>query len=217
MAEKHPDELVLLSYVEEELDDHARRDVAEHLVACRTCADQVRRLEAGRDALQAAPVLELPPTRRAEILAALPERPDPWRLFRPVKRVLVVAAPAAAAATVFAALIVGGMQLGGGGDDDSGDAGGEAAEAGGDEGAADTRGTEMSTGAGTEATPQTLQQANLVVRVQGPAAEVVRILEDEGISAEADSPLIVVADARARAVLAALAGRPRGAVTVYVR
>jgi hypothetical protein len=217
MAEKHPEELVLLSYVEEELDDPARRDVAEHLVACRTCADQVRRLEAGRGALQAAPLLELPEARRDEILSALPDRPDPWRLLRPVKRALVVAAPAAAAATVFAALIVGGMQLGGGGDDESGDAAGEAAEAGGDEGAADTRGTEMSTGAGADATPETLQRENLVVRVQGPAAEVVRILQDEGIPAEADSRLIVVADARAGEVLAALSGRPRGAVTVYVR
>lgn len=218
MAEKHPDELVLLSYVEEELDGPARQDVAEHLVACRTCADQVRRLEAGRDALQAAPLLELPDTRRAEILSALPERPDPWRLFRPVKRAFVVAAPVAAAAVVFAALIVGGMQLDGGGDDDSGDAG-EAAQAGGEESGGGTTGVmEADTGVTSTVAPALdFRKANLVVRVRGPAAEVVRILENEGIPAEVESPRVVVADARARAVRATLGGRPRGNVTVYVR
>jgi anti-sigma factor RsiW len=209
MAEKHPDELVLLSYVEEELDAPARRDVVEHLVACRTCADQVRRLEAGRDALQAAPLLELADARRAEILSALPDRPDPWRLFRPVKRALVVAAPVAAAGAVFAALIVGGMQLDGGGDDDSGDA------ARGEEGAADTRALQEDTGA-TEATPQAAKPS-LVVRVRGPAPEVVRILENEGISAEADSARVVIADALAVEVLTALGARPPGHVAVYVR
>jgi anti-sigma factor RsiW len=208
MAEKHPDELVLLSYVEEELDDPARRDVAEHLVACRTCADQVRRLEAGRDALQAAPLLELADARRAEILSALPDRPDPWRLFRPVKRALVVAAPVAAAAAVFAALIVGGLQLDGGGDD-SGDA------AGGEEGAADTRALQADTSA-TEATPQA-DKGSLVVRVRGPAPEVVRILENEGISAEAESAKVVIAEALAVEVLTALGGRASGNVSIYVR
>ena len=60
MAEKHPDELELLSFVEEELDDDARHEVAEHLVACRSCTDQVRRLEAGREALRAAPAPRAP-------------------------------------------------------------------------------------------------------------------------------------------------------------
>jgi hypothetical protein len=209
MAEKHPDELVLLSYVEEELDDPARRDVVEHLVACRTCADQVRRLEAGRDALQAAPLLELADARRAEIRSALPDRPDPWRLFRPVRRALVVAAPVAAAAAVFAALIVGGMQLDGGGDDDSGDA------ARGEEEAADTRALQADTGT-MEATPQAAKPS-LVVRVRGPAPQVVRILENEGISAEADSARVVIADALAVEVLTALGARPPGNVAVYVR
>jgi hypothetical protein len=208
MAEKHPDELVLLSYVEEELDDPARQDVVEHLVACRTCADQVRRLEAGRDALQAAPLLELADARRAEILSALPDRPDPWRLFRPVKRAFVVAAPVAAAAAIFAALIVGGMQLDGGGDDDSGDA------ARGEEEAADTRALQADTGT-TEAAPQA--KPSLVVRVRGPAPEVVRVLENEGISAEADSARVVIADALAVEVLTALGARPPGNVAVYVR
>jgi hypothetical protein len=211
MAEKHPDELELLSYVEEDLDDPVRRDVAEHLVACRTCADQIRRLHAGRDALQAAPLLELPDARRAELLSALPERADRWRVLRPVKRALVVAAPVAAAAAVVGVVIVGGMQLDGGGDDDAGDAGG-AGEA------ADTSMVQGDTRAAQpEASPLNLDDATLVVRVQGPAAEVVLILENEGLPAEIPSARVVVADARAGEVLAALSGRPRGNVTVYVR
>ncbi len=210
MAEKHPDELELLSFVEEELGDTAHRDVAEHLVACRTCADQIRRLQAGRDALQAAPLLELPDARRAEILSGLPERPDPWRLFRPVKRALVVAAPAAAAATIFAALIVGAMQLdgGGGGDDDE--------AAGGDAASAETFSSQDS-GATEEMTPESDQARTVVLKVRGPAVEVVRALENEGIEAEVESSVAVVAEARAGEVKAALADRPGGNVTVYVR
>jgi hypothetical protein len=218
MAEKHPDELLLLSYVEEELDDPARRDVVEHLVACRTCADQVRRLEAGRAALQAAPLLELPDARRADILSALPERPDPWRVFRPVKRAFVVAAPVAAATAVLAALVIGAVTLDlGGGDDDSGDAG-QAAEGGGETSGTDAPRIESDTGVTSTAGPVLdLRKANLVVRAQGPAAEVVRTLESEGIPAEVESPRVVVADARAREIRAALDGRPRGNVAVYVK
>jgi hypothetical protein len=206
MAEKHPDELELLSFVEEELDGETRREVGEHLVACRSCADQVRRLEAGRAALRAAPLLELPDGRREEIMASLPERRDPWRLFRPAKRVLVIAAPVAAAAALVGVFVLGGTQLGGGGDaDDSG----EAAEAGGTilEEAAD---------AGQEASPQ-FDAAALVRMVQGPPAEIVRLLEDEGITAEVDPQGNVAAEGRIGEVRAALAGRPAGNVAVYVR
>ena len=209
MAEKHPDELVLLSYVEEELDDRARQDVVEHLVACRACAGQVRRLEAGRDALQAAPLLELPDARRSEILSALPDRPDRWRLFRPVKRGLVIVAPVAAAATVFVALIVGGMQLDGGGDDDSGDA------AGGDVAAADTQ--QQDAGPEEVAPFSTLEDATVVRQVKGPAAEVLRVLANEGITAQIVDPRSILADARAGEVRVALADRPSGGVAVYVR
>ena len=122
MAEKHPNEIELLSFVEEDLGADARRDVAEHLVACRTCADQIRRLETGREALRSAPSLELPDERRDQILASLPEQPDPWRRFRPVKRALVIAAPVAATAAVAALFVVGVTQLDLGGDDDAGEA-----------------------------------------------------------------------------------------------
>ena len=208
MAEKHPSELELLSFVEEELDEGARRDLAEHLVACRSCSDHVRRLEAGRATLRAAPMLELSDARRGEILAALPERPDRWRLFRPVKRAVVIAAPVAAAAALVGVFVLAGTQLRSGGDDDA--ASGDAAEA---------TVLEDEAGGAEEAAPERAipEGATLVRAVQGPAAEVVRVLELQGISARVDAAGAVEADALAAAVEGALADRPEGDVPVYVR
>jgi anti-sigma factor RsiW len=208
MAEKHPSELELLSFVEEELDDGARRDLAEHLVACRSCSDHVRRLETGRAALRAAPMLELSEERRGEILNALPEQPGPWRRFRPVKRAVVIAAPVAAAAALVGVFVLAGTQLGSGGDDDA--ASGDAAEA---------TMLEDAGGGADEAAPERIipEGATLVRTVQGPPAEVVRLLELQGITARVDAAGAVAADARAAAVEDALADRPEGDVAVYVR
>jgi len=211
MAEKHPDELELLSYVEEELPADARRDVVEHLVACRACAESVRRLEAGRDALRASPLLELPEERRREALAGLPERRDPWRPFRPVRRAILVAAPVAAAAAFVGVFVFAAVQLRGGGEDDA-DSAGEAAqvaeEAGGE--------AEMDRAQDADTSVQTLTQGELVRSVAGPPTEVVRILRREGIPAEVVEGA-VVAESRRGEVTAALAGRPAGPVEVYVR
>jgi hypothetical protein len=212
MTEKHPDQLELLSYVEDELDTGPRQELAGHLAACPSCAEQVRRLEAGRDALVASPLLDLPEGRREEILASLPERPDRWRLFRPVKRALIVAAPVAGAAALIGVFVLAGTQLGGGGDDDSG--GGDAAQVGAGEGGQTTE-----QGPEAESVPlrDELAGATLVRSAQGPPAEIVRVLERGGIPAEVDSEGRVIAEARAGEVAAALAGRPPGDVPVYVR
>ena len=211
MAEKHPDELELLSYVEEELTADERRDVAEHLVACRACAESVRRLEAGRDVLRASPLLELPEERRREMLSALPERRYPWRPFRPVRRAILVAAPVAAAAAFVGVFVFAAVQLGGG--DDSGDEGAQVAEDAG--GGADAADTGRADDADTSA--QALEtKGPPVVSVAGPPAEVVRVLRREGIDAEVVEST-VVADARAGEVEAALADRRAGPVEVYVR
>jgi hypothetical protein len=219
MAEKHPSELELLSFVEEELDADEHRDVSEHLVACRPCADQIRRLEAARQALRSAPPLELPEERRDEILASLPERPDPWRRFRPAKRVLVIAAPVAAAAALVGVFVVGGTQLGSSGDDDSGEAADVAAEeSGGADEPAPQRMEAAPTATEEAAAPQDAPAGTtFVLFVQGPAAEIVRLLAAEGIAAEVDPGGGVVAEARAGEVRAALAGRATGTVPVYVR
>ena len=216
MAEKHPNELELLSFVEEDLGAGARRDVAEHLVACRTCTEQVRRLEAGREALRSAPSLELPDERRDEIFAALPERPDPWRRFRPVKRAFVVAAPVAATAALAALFVVGVTRLDVGGDDDAGDAASPAAA---EEGANDDSGLEATTGAASEAAPMVTppEGTTFVQFAQGPPAELVRLLAGEGIQAKVEPGGGVIAQARAGEVRAALASRAIGDVPVYVR
>jgi anti-sigma factor RsiW len=218
MAEKHPSELELLSFVEEELDGEARRDVAEHLVACRTCADEIRRLEAARDALRSAPLLELPDERRDEILASLPERRDRWRRFRPARRALVIAAPVAAAAALVAVLVVGGTQLRSSGDDEQGEAADVAAEESAGGGATAPRETEAApTATGEAAVPAGPPGTTFVLLTQGPPAAIVRALQDEGIEARVDPGGGVVAAAQAADVRAALAGRPDGSVPVYVR
>jgi hypothetical protein len=203
MAEKHPDEFELLSYVEEELASDARREVAEHLVACRSCTQHVRRLEAGRTALRVAPPLELSDERRARMLSALPERREPWSFKGPLKRVLVIAAPVAAAAALIGVVVVNGPY----GGDDAGDAGADAAEGGGEV-------MELSTGAADQSTPLV---GTLVRNVAGPAGAVVDLLAAEGISAEANQDGSVTAQGTAAEVRAALEGRPGGIVAVYVK
>jgi hypothetical protein len=207
MAQKHPDELELLAFVEEEVDGDARQEVAEHLVACRSCADQVRRLEAGREALRGAPMLELPDERHAEIMASLPERRDPWRFLRPAKRVLVIAAPVAAAAALVGVFVVGGNGLGGGGDEEGATPAAEAEAPVRDQG-----------GGAEESAPQLDRaEATLVRSVKGPADAIVQALAAAGITARVDPSGAVVADGRLTDVRAALAERASGNVPVYVR
>jgi anti-sigma factor RsiW len=207
MAEKHPDELELLAFVEEELDLGTRQEVAEHLVACRACAVQIRRLEAGRERLRSAPLLDLPDDRHAEIMASLPERRDPWRLFRPAKRALVIAVPVAAAAALVGVFVLGGTQPVGGGDEEAATPAAEADATVRDQ-----------AGAAKEVAPQLdLPGAILVRSVNGPAEAVVQALETAGITARLDPSGAVVADGRLTDVRAALAGRADGDVRVYVR
>jgi hypothetical protein len=212
MPEQHPADLTLLSYVEDELAPAARQDVAEHLVACRACADHVRRLEAGRAALRSAPPLELSDERRARMLAELPDRHPRRSLSDYLRRGALIAAPVAVAAGLAAVVFTTEPNFGGGGDDDDA---GEAAEGGGD--AADAGAAqEMSTGAADQTSPLTTQ-GTLVRNVAGPASSVVNALAAEGITAEIDENGAVIAEGTAAEVRAALQGRPSGIVAVYVR
>lgn len=209
MAEKHPDELALLAYVEDDASAEERATVAEHLAACPACAESVHLLAAGRDALRAAPLLELPSERRDEILAALPERRDPWRLFRPARRALVVAAPVAAAAALVLVFVVAGLPDRGGGDEESAAVAEDAAEGGAE---LEQDGDD----AATEAAPATAPEGTLLRSVQGPPAEVVRVLEAAGIPAEVVGGQVVATGTEGD-VREALEGRPNGGVDVYVR
>ncbi|MGH3039571.1 MAG: anti-sigma factor family protein [Gaiellaceae bacterium] len=213
MTENHPDQLELLAYVEEELDPSPRRELGEHLRTCSACGEQVRRLESGREALQAAPRLELPGDRIETIMSSLPERPDPWGFLRPVRRALVVAAPVAAAAALVGVFVLAGTQLGGGGNGDSD----EAAQLGADEAGGEA--TEEDRDPEPEAAPlQDAPEGTTFVRTaEGPVGAIVRALEREGIQAEVDAQGRVIAEGRAGEVRAALTGRPTGDVPVYVR
>jgi anti-sigma factor RsiW len=202
MVGTHPDEHALLAYTDGERDPA----IVEHVAACPACAEQVRLLEAGRDALRSAPLLELGEERRRELVASLPERRERWA---PLRGRLGPAA-AAAAALVFVAGIVALATLPNGGGDEAGEVGGPALEA--QEGA----------GGGEEVPTATTGKraaelaAAPVRRVQGPVEEVIRLLQSQGIPAVQRDGSVVAVGARDE-VRAVLSGRPRGRVAVYVR
>jgi anti-sigma factor RsiW len=210
MAEQHPSEITLLSYVEDDLTPDNRQDVAEHLVACRACADNVRLLEAGRTALRSAPPLQLSDERRARMHAALPDRHPRRTLSDYVRRGLLIAAPVAVAAGLAAVVFTTDPQFGGGDDDDAAE--NAAVDAGQAEGGGDAE-MEQSTGAADATAAGTL-----VRNVAGPASAVVNALAAEGIEAEINEvDGSVTAQGTAADVRAALEGRPSGIVAVYVR
>ena len=132
-----------------------------------------------------------------------------------MKRALVIAAPVAATAAVAALFVVGVTQLDlGGGDDDAGEA------------ARRPPRKAPATAAGSTRRPRRPRRrrwrrrpegTTFVQFTQGPPAEIVRLLEGEGIEAEVEPGGGVIAEARAGEVRAALAGRATGDVPVYVR
>jgi hypothetical protein len=209
MAEQHPSEVTLLSYVEDELTPDTRQDVADHLVACRECAGHVRRLEAGRAALRAAPPLELSDASRARIMAELPDRHPRRTLSDYVRRGFLIAAPVAVAAGLAAVVFTTDPQFGGGDDDESAGEGAAVAEESGGQAEQEM----MSTGAADTALPA----GTLVRNVAGPASVVVDALAAEGIEAEVNEDGSVTAQGTVAEVRTALEGRPSGIVAVYVR
>jgi hypothetical protein len=168
----------------------------------------VRRLEAGRAALRSGPPLELSDERRAQMLAALPDRRPRRSLSDYVRRGVLIAAPVAVAAGLAAVVFTTDPQFGGGDEGESADEGAAVAE--------ESGGQEMSTRAADQSVP--LTAGTLVRNVAGPAPAVLNALAAEGIEAEIDENGAVVAQGATVAdVRAALAGRPSGIVAVYVR
>jgi hypothetical protein len=208
MAGTHPDEHALLAYA----DGDRQPAVAEHVAVCDACSEQVRLLEAGRDALRSAPLLELGEKKRQELIASLPERRERWAAF---SRRLGPAAAAAAALVLVAGIVALATLAGGGGQEagEEGGGGGQALESD----RAGGGGAEAPTVAKTETGNRTLDAAAAPVRrVQGPPEEVIRLLQSRGIpAAQRDGSVVAVGDRDE--VRAALAGRPRGRVAVYAR
>jgi hypothetical protein len=216
MAGIHPEELELLAYLEGELDDRRRGQVASHLETCEICADDLRAAETGRAALRSAPMLELPAERLEALLTRLPARAStsPGLLRR--------ALPVAAALAAVAALAGGAFVLGTSGrGDDSGSAGGltqdEASSAGG--GGADTRGSagEVQDGSTTQ-TFQDAQSAPLKAKsVAGSPASVARRLRRVGFDARVDSGTVIVQGATDAEVRKAREAFDSGSVPVFFR
>jgi anti-sigma factor RsiW len=208
MAGMHPDELELLAYLEGELDDPRRAEVASHLETCDRCAQELRRAETGRAALRSAPVLELRAGRLEAMLTRLPSRAaSPPGLIR---RML----PVAAALAAVAALAGGAFVLGtsGGGDDEgaSGMAQDEASDAGGGEAAATTEGA-------TTDTRQSAPSTGKTALVAGSPTSVARRLRRDGFDARAVDGSVIVRGATAAEVRKALETFDPGPVRVVAR
>jgi hypothetical protein len=200
----HPDETQLFAYVEGE---PTAPDVAGHVRDCAVCADRVAELEAGRDALRAAPLLQLPDRRSRSIFEQLDRSAeerrarvrrlrdgDGWWAWSP-KRLVAVLTPIAAilaVVTVFAS-------TSGTGDDQAG----ERAAAG-------------STTAGAADQESALAAPAAVRSVAGTAGQVARFLQQQGLDAEAVDGRVEVRNAGPERVRQALVGIDDGAVPVVI-
>jgi negative regulator of sigma E activity len=183
----HPEDVELFDYVEGDLPRGRRAELKLHLASCARCTEQVARVQAGRDALRAAPFLELPPAHRAAILRDLPARPRsperaPWLSAK--RLVAALATVAVVAAAVVAVVTTG-----------DGSTGEEAA----------------ATGAGGGATQElaTPQDAKAFssLKAPGPAAAVADELRREGIAARVVGDHVEVHGATRSDVRRALADR----------
>jgi anti-sigma factor RsiW len=208
MAGMHPEELELLSYLEGNLDDTRRGQVASHLETCERCAQELRAVEAGRAALRSAPMLELPRERLEAMLTRLRSRAaTPPGVIR--RALPVAAALAAVAALAGGAFVLG--TSGEGGDDAAGVAQDEASDAGGGGEAAAT--TDGSTTDKRQSAPSTGKAA----LVAGSPTNVARRLRRDGFDARAVNGRVIVRGATAAEVRKALETLDTGPVRVVVR
>jgi anti-sigma factor RsiW len=226
MDSRHPEDVDLLAYVDDELPNDRRRALAGHLDDCDTCAETVAKLEAGRDALRAAPLMQLPPTMRERMTMTLdrfgPDRRQPLRrTYVSRMRLVTILAPVA----IVLALIVTIADLTGNAESDR-EAGGDAAMQAEPEGAEEGGGAEApeATGGGAESAEDEAAPSNrttalgLVVRdVAGPRRDVVAQLRRQGLDVRVVGPRsVVVVGATAEEVERALRGRAPGRVRVAV-
>jgi anti-sigma factor RsiW len=137
----HPDDIDLFDYVERDMPDARRAELEVHLASCAQCAEQVARVQAGREALRESQLLQLSAPRRDAILLDLPpQRRERRRASFSLKPAIAALAVAGVAAAITVAVIT---VDGTGGDDES--AGGAAAvTAGAAAGEAGGGGTEAS-------------------------------------------------------------------------
>jgi anti-sigma factor RsiW len=196
VAGTHPDDFELFDYVEGDLPVSRLAEVQSHVAECRHCAEQVHKVELGRDALRESQSMHLPERRGEAIFMNLPTRarePGARRGLSP-KQLLAVLTPLIALAAVVGVLANGRSS----GNDQSAGAtaasGGATAAAGG--------------GAEAERAP--------VRTVVGPAADVSSELRRKGFSTQVLGDRVVVTGATPKAVRLALADRGPGDVVIVV-
>ena len=191
VAEMHPHEIELFEYVEDELPQARREEIAAHLATCGVCAAQVELAAAGREALRGTELLELPEDRREAILRNLPA---PERVPRERRGFLSKKLVAGVAAT---AVLVNSNPNSG---DES--SAGAAAEAAG----------QTSGGGKTDSS-----QVRASLFAIGPAAAVAADLRKKGFKASVQADRVVVRGATEAQVREALADRGPGDVEVVVK
>ena len=197
VAGTHPDDIELFDFVEDDLPQVRRDEVAAHLATCSVCTEQIRRVEAGRAALAETEYLHLPKDRHEAILRSLPERGRAQgenRAFSP-KVALVLVTVFIAVAAVVGALVNSNQRSG-----DESSAGGVAAATSGD---------------GVEEGTAQVPQADLLAG--GSAAAVAEELREKGFRAVVQDDRVVVQGATKRQVREALADRGPGDVEVVVK
>lgn len=214
----HPDDLELFEYVEGDLDDARRPDVAVHLASCERCAGEVRLLEAGKQALREAPLLSLPPKGTEALLRGLPRQTERARVpfsFSP-RRLVAVLAPVAAVAVAVGVIV-----------STTGNREEERAAVPAEAPAAQAlKSTEEVGGVAAEAAPAPEEPAGDAAApslaagafraVAGPPEEVAAFLREGGFDASVVEGAVEVRGADPTAVEQALAGRPDGDVAVVI-
>src|SRR3954452_9489359 len=206
VAGTHPDDLELFDYVEGDLPQARLAEVQRHVSECEACANQVRKVEIGRDALRESQFMHLPERRGEAVFMNLPTRarePGTRRGLSP-KKLLAVLTPLIAVAVIVGVLVNGGSS----GRDDRAAGGGVAALGKG--GAAAGGGAAAVDNGGAEAKRAPLRT------VLGPAAEVSSELRRKGFSTQVLGDRVVVKGASAKAVRRALADRGPGDVVIVV-
>jgi anti-sigma factor RsiW len=199
VSDTHPHDIELFEYVEGELPEARRDEIAEHLATCRVCAEQVELTAAGRQALQGVGLTEMPEDRRDEILRNLPRQEPERALGQRVRfpRGLLVGLAVLLVVAAFTAVLVKG-----GGNSMESSAGGTAG------GAAEATATG---GGGAEAA----QAADLFA--SGPPEDVAADLQRKGFKASVQQDRVVVHGATKAQVREALADRGPGDVEVVVK
>jgi len=198
VAGTHPHDSELFEYVEGELPQARREEIAAHLATCGACAEQVEFATMGRQSLRGADLLELPGRRRDEILKSLPAQghaPGERRAFSP-KLVLAGLIGLLAVAAVIGALVNSTSNRGGSNESSAG-------------AAAET------SGAGGGTAEALTGQADLSAR--GSAADVAKDLRERGFRAIVQKDRVVVHGATKQQVREALADRGPGDVKVVVK